>query len=106
MPFPFAMVSRWLRGRDSACVASGVSVVPIGVSACAPGLAFPLDIQVGNAAEVVFVAWDPHPREPVEGVLQATSMLELAADLADSRAEGKMSFLFSEFMLLWPVRDW
>ncbi|MQL72531.1 hypothetical protein Taro_004881, partial [Colocasia esculenta] len=31
----------------------------------------------------------PHPREPVEGVLWATSVLELAADLANSGAEGK-----------------
>ncbi|MQM05981.1 hypothetical protein Taro_038806 [Colocasia esculenta] len=29
--------------------------------------------------EVVSVSWDPHPREPVEGVLRATSVLELAA---------------------------
>ncbi|MQL96807.1 hypothetical protein Taro_029496, partial [Colocasia esculenta] len=29
--------------------------------------------------EVVSVSWDPHPREPVEGVLQTTSVLELAA---------------------------
>ncbi|MQM19995.1 hypothetical protein Taro_053009, partial [Colocasia esculenta] len=34
-------------------------------------------------------SWDPHPREPVEGVLRATSVLELAALLADSRAERK-----------------
>ncbi|MQL84073.1 hypothetical protein Taro_016573 [Colocasia esculenta] len=41
--------------------------------------------------EVVSVVWDPHPREPVEGMLQATSVLELTADLADSGAEGKTS---------------
>ncbi|MQM19974.1 hypothetical protein Taro_052989, partial [Colocasia esculenta] len=41
-------------------------------------------------SEVVSVAWDPHPREPVEGVLRATSVLELAADRVDSGAEGKM----------------
>ncbi|MQM21349.1 hypothetical protein Taro_054387, partial [Colocasia esculenta] len=29
--------------------------------------------------EVVSVSWDPHPREPVEGVFRATSVLELAA---------------------------
>ncbi|MQL74075.1 hypothetical protein Taro_006444 [Colocasia esculenta] len=29
--------------------------------------------------EVVTVTWDPRPREPVEGVLWATSVLELAA---------------------------
>ncbi|MQM18497.1 hypothetical protein Taro_051491 [Colocasia esculenta] len=28
-------------------------------------------------SEVVSISWDPHPREPVEGVLWATSMLEL-----------------------------
>ncbi|MQL98380.1 hypothetical protein Taro_031087 [Colocasia esculenta] len=27
--------------------------------------------------EVVFVSWDPHPREPVEGVLRAMSVLEV-----------------------------
>ncbi|MQM03552.1 hypothetical protein Taro_036337 [Colocasia esculenta] len=43
-----------------------------------------------SRSEVVFVAWDPHPWEPVEGVLRATSVLELATELADSRAEGKM----------------
>ncbi|MQM16201.1 hypothetical protein Taro_049155 [Colocasia esculenta] len=40
--------------------------------------------------EVVSVAWDPHPQEPFEGVLWATSVLELAANLADFRAERKM----------------
>ncbi|MQM17045.1 hypothetical protein Taro_050014 [Colocasia esculenta] len=39
--------------------------------------------------EVVTVTWDPHPREPVEGALRATSVLKLAATWADSRAEGK-----------------
>ncbi|MQL70284.1 hypothetical protein Taro_002592 [Colocasia esculenta] len=33
-------------------------------------------------SEVVSVAWDPHPREPVEGVLRATSVLELAAHVS------------------------
>ncbi|MQL79515.1 hypothetical protein Taro_011960 [Colocasia esculenta] len=42
-----------------------------------------------SRSEVVSVAWDPRPRETVEGVIWATSVLELAADLADSRAEGK-----------------
>ncbi|MQL93205.1 hypothetical protein Taro_025846 [Colocasia esculenta] len=40
-------------------------------------------------SEVVSIAWDPHPQDPVERVLWATSVLELAAELADSRAEGK-----------------
>ncbi|MQL82872.1 hypothetical protein Taro_015347 [Colocasia esculenta] len=64
---------------------------------------------------------DPHPCEPVEGVLHATSVLELAAELADSRAEGKMrvwggsacgpstlwrfEVVVLLFLLLWPVRD-
>ncbi|MQL87675.1 hypothetical protein Taro_020222 [Colocasia esculenta] len=39
--------------------------------------------------EVVTVTWDPRPREPVEGVLRATSVLELATNWADSGAEGK-----------------
>ncbi|MQL93184.1 hypothetical protein Taro_025826 [Colocasia esculenta] len=39
--------------------------------------------------EVVTVTWDPRPREPVEGVLRATSVLELAATWADFGAEGK-----------------
>ncbi|MQL81372.1 hypothetical protein Taro_013842, partial [Colocasia esculenta] len=43
------------------------------------------------STEVVFIAWDPHPQKPVEGMLLATSMLELVAELADSRAEEKMS---------------
>ncbi|MQM11638.1 hypothetical protein Taro_044546, partial [Colocasia esculenta] len=43
-------------------------------------------------SEVVSISWDPHPREPVEGVLWAMSVLELAADLADSGAKGKMRF--------------
>ncbi|MQM17938.1 hypothetical protein Taro_050919 [Colocasia esculenta] len=45
-----------------------------------------------SRSEVVSIAWDPHPREPVEGVLRATSMLELAVDWEDSGAEGKMRF--------------
>ncbi|MQL79595.1 hypothetical protein Taro_012038 [Colocasia esculenta] len=30
-------------------------------------------------SEVISISWDPHPREPVEGVLRATSLLELVA---------------------------
>ncbi|MQL76484.1 hypothetical protein Taro_008883 [Colocasia esculenta] len=45
--------SRWYRdglgGRNSACVCLRCSVVPFGVLVCAPGLAFPQDLQVGNA---------------------------------------------------------
>ncbi|MQL74342.1 hypothetical protein Taro_006699 [Colocasia esculenta] len=35
-----------------------------------------------SARQIVTVTWDPHPREPVEGVLRATSMLESTAYLA------------------------
>ncbi|MQL95912.1 hypothetical protein Taro_028575 [Colocasia esculenta] len=43
------------------------------------------------------VCWlqDPHPREPIEGVLRATNVLELAAVLVDSRAEGKTVLVHS-----------
>ncbi|MQM04282.1 hypothetical protein Taro_037078, partial [Colocasia esculenta] len=43
----------------------------------------------GSGTRLSLFSWDPHPREPVEGVLRATSVLELIAVLADSRAEGK-----------------
>ncbi|MQL67802.1 hypothetical protein Taro_000076 [Colocasia esculenta] len=39
--------------------------------------------------EVVTVTWDPHPREPVEGVLYATSVLELAATRQTLELRGK-----------------
>ncbi|MQL98074.1 hypothetical protein Taro_030774 [Colocasia esculenta] len=42
-----------------------------------------------SRSEVVSIAWDPHPQEPIEGVFWAMSVLELAANLADSGAEGK-----------------
>ncbi|MQM05990.1 hypothetical protein Taro_038808 [Colocasia esculenta] len=42
-----------------------------------------------SRSEVVSIAWEPRPQEPVEGVLWATSVLELAVDRADSGAEGK-----------------
>ncbi|MQM16865.1 hypothetical protein Taro_049826 [Colocasia esculenta] len=32
-----------------------------------------------STRQVVTVTWDPHPREHVEGVIQATSMLESTA---------------------------
>ncbi|MQL82046.1 hypothetical protein Taro_014514 [Colocasia esculenta] len=100
-PFP----SRWYRdsqgGHDSIRVVSGVFVAPVGMSACAPGgstwflLCLPrlfarcLALEGLSHSEVVSIAWDPHPREHVEGVLWAMSVLELAAELADSGAEGK-----------------
>ncbi|MQL82338.1 hypothetical protein Taro_014824 [Colocasia esculenta] len=39
--------------------------------------------------EVVTVTWDPRPREPVEGVLRATSVLELAATRRTLELRGK-----------------
>ncbi|MQM18781.1 hypothetical protein Taro_051777 [Colocasia esculenta] len=39
--------------------------------------------------EVVTVTWDPRPREPVEGVLRATSVLELAATRWTLELRGK-----------------
>ncbi|MQL95175.1 hypothetical protein Taro_027845 [Colocasia esculenta] len=42
-----------------------------------------------SRGEVVTVAWDPHPREPVEGVLWATSVLELAATRRTLELRGK-----------------
>ncbi|MQL75374.1 hypothetical protein Taro_007745 [Colocasia esculenta] len=56
----------------------------------APPFALFLALEGLSRSEVFSVVWDPHPREPIEGVLRAMSMLELTADLADSGAEGKM----------------
>ncbi|MQL85733.1 hypothetical protein Taro_018257, partial [Colocasia esculenta] len=42
-----------------------------------------------SRSEVVSVSWDPHPREPVEGGVRATSVLELAAH---TRASGGSHF--------------
>ncbi|MQL88271.1 hypothetical protein Taro_020825 [Colocasia esculenta] len=47
-PSPLQWYHDGLGGRDSACVCLGCSVVPVGVSACAPGLACPQDLQVEN----------------------------------------------------------
>ncbi|MQL71812.1 hypothetical protein Taro_004121 [Colocasia esculenta] len=41
--------------------------------------------------EVVSVSWDPHPREPVEGVLRATSVLELAAHTIPYKPSGSLA---------------
>ena len=47
---------------------------------CVPRLfARCLALEGLSRSEVVSISWDPHPREPVEGVLRATSVLELAA---------------------------
>ncbi|MQL73621.1 hypothetical protein Taro_005958 [Colocasia esculenta] len=42
-----------------------------------------------SVREVVTVTWDPRPREPVEGVLRATSVLELAATWRTPELRGK-----------------
>ncbi|MQM12772.1 hypothetical protein Taro_045691 [Colocasia esculenta] len=57
----------------------------------APPFARRLALEGLSRSEVVSISWDPCPREPVEGVIRATSMLELAADRANSGAEGKTS---------------
>ncbi|MQL93661.1 hypothetical protein Taro_026315 [Colocasia esculenta] len=45
-----------------------------------------------SRSKVVSVSWDPHPREPVEGVLRATSVLELAAHVWDAEGFGVLSW--------------
>ncbi|MQM10464.1 hypothetical protein Taro_043358 [Colocasia esculenta] len=117
VPFPVMMASRRLWGSRQHQCFLGCFRWPGCVSACAPGQALPLGpsgrehgsqqfvavpvvlappfarclaLEGLSRSEVVSVAWDPHPREPVEGVLRATSVLELAADWADSGAERKM----------------
>ncbi|MQM23061.1 hypothetical protein Taro_056122, partial [Colocasia esculenta] len=45
-----------------------------------------------SRSEVVSVSWDPRPQEPVEGVLQAMSMLELAARVWDAEGFGVLSW--------------
>ena len=56
--------------------------------------------------EVVTVAWDPRPWEPVEGVLRARSVLELAAQQADYGAEGKMVVRTVALSHLQSSRGW
>ncbi|MQL77502.1 hypothetical protein Taro_009912 [Colocasia esculenta] len=41
-----------------------------------------LTLEGLSRSEVVSVSWDPRPREPVKGVLRATSVLELAAHVS------------------------
>ncbi|MQL83729.1 hypothetical protein Taro_016224 [Colocasia esculenta] len=48
-----------------------------------------LALEVLSRSEVVSISWDPSPWDPVEGVLRATSVLELAADRVDSGVDGK-----------------
>ncbi|MQL68647.1 hypothetical protein Taro_000919 [Colocasia esculenta] len=54
--------------------------------------------------EVVSVPWDPHPREPVEGVLRATSVLELAAHTSAFSGSRFGVLLASQFRSRVPVR--
>ncbi|MQM22001.1 hypothetical protein Taro_055048 [Colocasia esculenta] len=85
-------MSLWSRSR---CWFLAVEFVPVladgplggfsGGVPCVPCLA----LEGLSRSEVVSISRDPHPREPVEGVLQATSVLKLAAKLADFGAEGK-----------------
>ncbi|MQM20796.1 hypothetical protein Taro_053824 [Colocasia esculenta] len=74
-------------GRDLVAMRFPITIRIVVTTPC-PCLA----LEGLSHSEVVFVSWDPHPRERVEGVPWATSVLELAAELADSRAEWKMRF--------------
>ncbi|MQL79585.1 hypothetical protein Taro_012029 [Colocasia esculenta] len=67
----------------------------------APPFARCLALEGLSRSEVVSIAWDPHPREPFEGLLWATSVLELAVDWANSGAEGKMREVRRE-AAAWP----
>ncbi|MQL89728.1 hypothetical protein Taro_022308 [Colocasia esculenta] len=49
-------------------------------------------LVAGVVNEVVSVSWDPLPREPVEGVLRAMSVLELAAHVWDAKGFGVLSW--------------
>ncbi|MQM19450.1 hypothetical protein Taro_052455 [Colocasia esculenta] len=64
--FPVAF---WLGRRRPLCCIS-FFVVAVCHASASQGL---------SRSEVISIAWDPRPREPVEGVLRATSVLELAA---------------------------
>ncbi|MQL82830.1 hypothetical protein Taro_015306 [Colocasia esculenta] len=66
----------------SRTVASGGRVIGVDATCQAVVTAFPV-------FEVVTIAWDPRPREPVEGVLRATSVLELAATRRTPELRGK-----------------
>ncbi|MQL68886.1 hypothetical protein Taro_001162 [Colocasia esculenta] len=98
---PFLL--RWYRDRLGGCdctrLASGwlagfndrramVSILPSGVPASQAvpcwlprlfSFARCSALEGLSRSEVVSVSWDPHPREPVEGVLRAMSVLELTA---------------------------
>ncbi|MQM07967.1 hypothetical protein Taro_040816 [Colocasia esculenta] len=96
-PFPSSLAMGWFPSSDWGVVVPvgscgvvgrrlrrGFVVLPRQFARC-------LALEGLFCSEVVFVAWDPRSRKPVEGVLWAMSVLELAADRADSGAEGKMS---------------
>ncbi|MQL91841.1 hypothetical protein Taro_024457 [Colocasia esculenta] len=64
------------------------------------------DLVATATADVGTIAWDPRPREPVERVLRATSVLELAAQQADSGAEGKTVVMTVALSRLQSSRGW
>ncbi|MQM06267.1 hypothetical protein Taro_039089 [Colocasia esculenta] len=105
LPVFLAVVCALVGRRPSWELSGGVPCVPVlaGLSwlqpavpfACGGCLAFSLllgawHLRACPVQRLSPFSWDPHPREPIEGVLRATSVLELAAVLADSRAEEKM----------------
>ncbi|MQL68624.1 hypothetical protein Taro_000901, partial [Colocasia esculenta] len=51
-----------------------------------------LAVEGLSRLEVVSISWDPHPREPVEGGIRATSVLELAAHVWDAEGFGVLSW--------------
>ncbi|MQM22138.1 hypothetical protein Taro_055186, partial [Colocasia esculenta] len=51
-----------------------------------------LALEGSSHSEVVSISWDPHPREPVEGGIRATSVLELAAHVWDAEGFGVLSW--------------
>ncbi|MQL74581.1 hypothetical protein Taro_006949 [Colocasia esculenta] len=97
-PFMRALVGRWPLLRVRAClslaglvvcykpaVRRGFVVLPRLFARC-------LALEGLSHSEVVSVSWDPHPREPVEGVLRATSVLELEAHVWDAEGFGVLSW--------------
>ncbi|MQL89082.1 hypothetical protein Taro_021653, partial [Colocasia esculenta] len=102
VPFPVVMVTSlclvtegdtfvavsWPRCQEGRVCRSGSAWFLL----CLPRLfARYLTLEGLSHLEVVSVALDPHPQKPVEGVLWATSVPELAVDLAYSGAKEKMS---------------
>ncbi|MQL74243.1 hypothetical protein Taro_006599 [Colocasia esculenta] len=75
MPFPIAMPA----------VRRGFVMLPHLFARC-------LALEGLSRSEVVSVSWDPHPQEPVEGGIRATSVLELAAHVWDAEGFGVHSW--------------